>query len=149
MQPYEKNIIGKLEWGSTWRLLFLTILTLGIYAAHYIKRQTLIINEYLEDGAEIPIGFVRFLLIYNYFMAAMFVPYLLLLEEGHPAERVIDLLESIWSIWVLMWGFLARKRMNVLLNSSKGMGEWFHGLWTFLFTPLYFNYKINKLNKIV
>ena len=36
--------------------------------------------------------------------------------------------------------------MNTLLAATKVEPDWFHGLWTFLFTTLYFNFKINKLN---
>ena len=40
---------------------------------------------------------------------------------------------------------MARNRMNKLLGVTQRQFHWFSGLWTFLFTPFYFNYKINQL----
>jgi len=76
----------------------------------------------------------------------LIVPYILV-EEGHPVEAISDLLDSVWGILVLIWAFKARNRMNMLLSVTKNDPRWFHGLWTFLFTALYFNFKINKLNE--
>ncbi len=76
----------------------------------------------------------------------LLVPYVLV-EEGDPIEAISDSLDTIWVVFVLIWTFKARNRMNMLLAVTKDQPCWFHGLWTFLFTFLYFNFKINSLNE--
>jgi len=105
------EVVGQLKSQSTWRLFFLSIITLGIYTAHYIKRQTTIINQHL-DRDQISEGFVNFLLIFAYVTVILIVPYVLV-EEGHPVERISDSLDSLWGILVLLWAFMARNRMNM------------------------------------
>ncbi len=86
------------------------------------------------------------ILILAYLTAILIVPYVLV-EEGHPLERISDSLDNVWSILVLIWAFKARNRMNMLLALTRNEPCWFHGLWTFLSAAFYFNYKINKLNE--
>ena len=82
----------------------------------------------------------------SYITAILVIPYSLL-EEGHIIERVSDLSDKIFNICLLVWAFKARNRMNTILQIKAGSPHWFHGLWTFLFQGLYFNYKVNKLNE--
>lgn len=46
---------------------------------------------------------------------------------------------------LVVWGFMARNAVNKTFNLTKQDSQWFHGFWTFLFTPLYFNYKVNSI----
>jgi hypothetical protein len=127
-------------------LIFLSLVTLGIYSAHYIKRQTLTLNVYLDKERQISEGFVNSILILAYVTVILLVPYFLV-EEGHPIETKSDSLDTIWAVLVVIWAFKARNRMNTLLAAPKGQADWFHGLWTFLFTVFYFNFKINTMNE--
>ena len=34
-----------------------------------------------------------------------------------------------------------------MFEISKDDKEWFHGLWTFLFSPMYSNYKVNQIGE--
>lgn len=140
------EILSTLRRESTWRLFFLGFITLGIYIAHYIKRQTACINQYLDKEKQISEELVWTILILAYISLILFVPYIFV-EEGHPIEAISNLLDTIWGILLVVWAFKARNRMNMLLSASKGSEAWFHGLWTFLFTALYFNFKINTLSE--
>ena len=80
----------------------------------------------------------------NLLSLVFLVPYLLV-EPGHAMEDVSDLADVPANIGFIFWGFAARGRMNRLLSAQPGENRWFHGLWTFLFSPLYFNYKVNAL----
>jgi len=140
------EILRSLKRESTWRLFFLGVITLGIYVAHYIKRQTACMNQYLDKEKQISGELVGAVLILAYISAILFVPSLLV-EEGHPIAAISNLLDTIWEILLLVWAFKARNRMNMLLSATKGSEAWFHGLWTFLFTALYFNFKINTLSE--
>lgn len=73
----------------------------------------------------------------------------MIVEDGHPVEKVSNLADMICGISIIVWGFKARNRMNQILDSAENDSKWFHGLWTFLFSPLYFNFKINQLNEMV
>ena len=140
------KIIPKLKYGSTWKLFGLALITSGVYLAHYIKTKTAIINEHCEADERISDSFVTFIMVISYLSLALFIPYLFV-EETHPVAALSGLVDSICSVTLIVWGFKARNRMNVILSNSKTDNEWFHGFWTFLFTPLYFNFKVNKLDK--
>lgn len=143
-----EKIIGQFKSQSTWRLFFLCLITFGIYTAHYIKRQSQIFNQHLDEERQISEGFLGFILILAYITVILMIPGFFL-NEGHLLGAISDLLDNIWGILVLIWAFKARNRMNMLLAVTKDQTHWFHGLWTFLFTFLYFNFKINSLTEVV
>ncbi len=143
-----REVVIRLKSQSSWRLVFLSFLTVGIYMAHYIKRQTKIINDYLGKEQKISESFVNSILILSYVTVILLVP-LFWVEEGHPVERIGNLLDRFLTFVFIFWAFMARNRMNMLLALDKYQPQWFHGLWTFLFPVFYFNYKINKLSKDV
>ena len=140
------GIVNQLKSQSTWLLFFLSFITLGIYTAHYIKRQTIILNKHLDREQRISEGLVTTILILAYVTVILIVPYVLL-DEGHPIEWVSNGLDHVWNVLVLIWAFKARNRINMLLGGTQYQPHWFHGLWTFCFTFLYFNYKVNNLNE--
>ena len=144
----EKQLLNQLKSQSTWRLLGLSIITFFVYPAHYISRQTKILNEYCDPKNQISNGLVSFIFIFAYLSLALFVPYILV-EEGHPIEVISDVVDSISGISFIVWGFKARNRINRVLNLERNDKEWFHGFWTFLFSPLYFNFKVNQINEMV
>lgn len=143
----KKSVLDDLKNLSTWKLLFLSAITLGIYSAHYIKRQSEVINEYVDEELRISGGFIYTILILSYFSVLLIIPHVLM-DQSNPINIVSNLSDRIWNFMILIWAFMARSRLNTLLNSDKATGSWFHGFWTFLFQQLYFNYKINQLNEI-
>lgn len=136
--------VAELKCQSTWRLLGLSIVTVAVYPAHYIARQTRILNDHCSADEQISEGFVIFILIISYLSLALFLGYFFV-EEEHPIARASDASDRIQNLVFLIWGFKARNRMNRILGVTKPSQSWFHGLWTFLFTPFYFNYKVNQL----
>lgn len=141
----KRHVLDSFETMSTIILLFLSLITVGIYTAHYVRRQSKTINAQVEDSAQrIPQWFVHTFLGLAYLSAALIVPYVLV-EAGHPLETVSDWLDRVYLALLIAWGFEARRRMNGLLAAERGGEGWFSGLWTFLFTPFYFNYKVTKL----
>ena len=140
-----EDLIRNLKSQSTWRLLGLGIITYGVYYAHYVARQTRIINLQLDAKSQIPPGFVTSILILSYLSLALFFGYLVV-DEGHPVAIFSNFADRLWILLILIWGFYARNRLNTLNSANSDNPSWFHGLWTFLFSPLYFNYKINVLN---
>lgn len=143
----DNDLLSDLQEQSTWRLVGLTIITLGIYEAHYVKRQTERINRYLADvesqiSDELVLGF----LVVSYLSVAL-LAYFLLGSTTPEIETISNLIDRVWMVLAIVWGFKARNRMNKLYALEKGRSERFNGFWTFLFSPYYFNYKVNKLNQ--
>ena len=144
---------ARLKSQSTWRLVFLSLITQGIYTSHYIKRQTRILNEHLDKENKIAQGFVTAILVLSYLKAiTLIVPYVMV-EKGHPMEMISDLTVDIARyllivryLLVLIWAVMASNRMNVLLAAAKGQPCRFNAFWTLLFPAFYFDFKINKLN---
>jgi O-antigen/teichoic acid export membrane protein len=141
----KNKITPKLEYGSTWKLLGLGIITYAVYLAHYIKKQTGAINDNCEENERLSDSFITFIMVISYVSLGFFFAYLFV-DETHPIVAISSFVDSINNVAFIVWGFKARNRMNVILSAQKGEREWFHGLWTFLFSPLYFNFKVNKLN---
>jgi ABC-type Mn2+/Zn2+ transport system permease subunit len=142
-----EEVVKRLKSQSTLRLFLLSTITLGIYTAHYIRRQTTVLNEALAGDRRIPEGLVSAILFLAYAAVAFMILFLVedrwLLQAG----MLGDLLNVVWSILVVVWALMARNRMNELLCAAQGREPWFHGLWTCLLTTFYFNFKINTLNE--
>jgi hypothetical protein len=129
---------------STWRLCGLGVITYGVYFSHYIKNQTDKINEISGPSNKISDWFVNSIMAMSYITLILFFAFIAV-EEGHVVETVSNIFDRIWGVMLLIWGFMARNRLNTAYDISKDNKEWFHGLWTFLFSPMYFNYKVNSI----
>jgi hypothetical protein len=138
----EIKSIEKFKDQSTWRLLGLGIITYGVYFAYYVKRQTTKINEMVDERERISMGFVNAILVMSYISLILFFAYIAV-DDGHPVEKASNIFDYVLGIMLLVWGFKARNRLNSIYEISTNDKEWFHGFWTFLFTPMYFNYKVN------
>lgn len=138
------NSIRNYQESSTWWLLGLGVITYGVYFAYYIKRQTARINEETDKEDNISLIFINTIFVLSYISLGLFFAYLLV-DEGHPIAITSNIIDRALGIMILVWGFMARNRMNQLYETSRQDKEWFHGLWTFLFSPLYFNFKINSI----
>jgi hypothetical protein len=144
----KNKIISELKYGSTWKLIGLFLITYGVYGAHYVKTKTSVINEQCQFNERISDAFINFIIVINYVSLALFFPYIFV-EDTHPIAGLSGLVDFVAGVTFIVWGFMARKRLNMLLSSSKADGEWFHGAWTFLLSPFYFNFKVNKLSETV
>jgi len=136
------NLIENLRSQSTWRLLGLALITHGVYFAYYIQRQSSEINAVIDSKDHIASEFVSAILLMSYASLALFIPYLFV-EEGHPIVVASGLVDMILTVMLIVWGFKSRNRVNAVCGLHSESDHWFHGLWTLLFTPMYFNYKVN------
>jgi sugar phosphate permease len=138
------NLIVHLRSQSTWTLCGLGIITYGVYLAHYIQAQSNIINSTVNDNEKISLGFIHSILSIAYISSAFFIAQLFV-DDGHPIAILSGLIDLAIGIMMIVWGFKARKRVNTHCKLESKSDVWFHGFWTFMFTPLYFNYKINSI----
>ena len=141
-----RDLIEKLKDQNTWRLLGLGVITYGVYFAYYIKRQTDKINTHLDEDTAISNGLISSIFVVSYLSAALLIPYVIL-PDDHPVTAISSIVDIIGSVMLLVWGFKARNRVNAVCSFNKDNKSWFHGFWTFVATPLYFNYKVNQLNE--
>ncbi len=138
------DIFQELKCQSTWRLLGLGLITVGTYYAHYCDRQSRIINKY--SGADpIPPAFVTAIFVVSYATLALFVGYFFV-DERHPVSIASNVSDKVWILMILIWGFYARNRVNKLASFTTNDPRRISAVWTFLFSPLHFNYKINAIN---
>jgi drug/metabolite transporter (DMT)-like permease len=137
-----KNLIQNLQSQSTWRLLGLGIITYGVYFAYYVQAQSEKINASIGEENRISPLLVDLIFVLSYVSAALFIAYMFV-DEGHPVEALGGLADTVVGIMLIIWGFKARNRVNAHCGLNIASNNWFHGFWTFLFTPLYFNYKVN------
>ena len=139
------GMFQELKSQSTWRLLGLGVITLGTYYAHYCARQSRIINKY-SSSDPIPPAFVTTILVVSYLSLALFVGYFFV-DESHPVAIASNVSDKVWMFMILAWGFYARNRVNKLASFTTDDPRRVNGVWTFLFSPLHFNYKINVFNQ--
>ena len=129
---------------STWKLFFLGVITYGVYFAYYAKKQTIRLNELLSEEDKISIFFLNFLIALAYITLFLFITYFFV-DEGSPLDTVGVYLDYGWSILMLVWGFMAKNRVNQIFGFRKSDSRFLKGIWIFLFSTMYFNYKINKI----
>ncbi|WP_169334298.1 DUF4234 domain-containing protein [Rubritalea marina] len=140
------DVITDLKSQSTWRLLFLSTITLGIYGAHYMVKQTEVLNTHLEAQERLSETFTKTILAFSYLSTVALIPYSLM-DVSSEIDQLYNTLNNLFSLLFVIWAFKARNRMNKLIGAHKFKGNtrWFHGFWTFLFQYFYFNYKVNQL----
>ena len=139
-----KNIelIKTLKSQSTWKIVFLSMITYGVYAAYYIKEQTITINSVLDESNKISEGFINAILIVNWISLGLLIFYLSSDDYELP---ILDFVDFVSQVMFIVWAFMARNRINTYCSLSENDSNWFHGVWTFIFQYLYINYKINSI----
>jgi hypothetical protein len=139
--------IKNLRSQSTWILLGLGIITYGVYFAYYIQRQSKEINTAVSISDKIPSYFIYLIFFMSYLSLALCVAYIAI-DDVHGIGVALTLVDRICWFLIIVWGLKARNRVNSLCGLSRESKEWFHGLWTLLFSPLYFNYKVNCIVEV-
>jgi len=139
-----KNIelIKTLKSQSTWKIFFLSMITYGVYAAYYIKEQTITINSVLDESNKISEGFINAILIVNWISLGLVIFYI---SSDVYELPILDLADWASLIMFTVWAFMARDRINTYCSLRDNDSNWFHGVWTLLFSYLYVNYKINTI----
>ncbi len=139
-----KEIITLMKSQSTWRLYFFSMFSLGIYTAYYIQQQ----SQKLAQIPDMPLISSNFLnsTIAAYGLSAALTVASFFVPPEHTLNLTSTVFALISNVMALLWAFQMRQRLNTRLELSPKYSDWFHGGWTFLFTALYINYKINQLH---
>lgn len=144
----KNELFNELEWDSTEstpRLIFFTLITLGIYNAFYIERQSIIFNSYFDDNQVSKLFLLVLYPVVGLSAIFNFFSFIDLNNEGlSQINRVIGYLS--WGM-ITIWAFKLRKTINKAFSYLRGEKEYFKARYTFLFNLFYINYKINKFNE--
>ncbi|MCH2176963.1 MAG: DUF4234 domain-containing protein [Lentisphaeria bacterium] len=129
-------------------LLVKGICTFGIYQAYYIKRIVDKTNQIIA-AEEQQIGYIQ---VYVFILLSYFTAFTSLSQLWTKLPEDLLLLNQYFSIIWAILAILLSFRIGYKLNKHFKLyqidrTERFHGVWIILFTYLYINYKINKLNK--
>lgn len=136
---------GALKHQSTWRLLALGVVTLGVYYAHYCARQTRVINAHAGRNVIPPLlAVITFAAAYG--SLALFAAYFFV-DEQHPIAIASNASDWLAMLPVMAWGFYARAAVNRLLSLGESDPHRIRRLWTLFFSPLHFNYRVNRMNE--
>jgi hypothetical protein len=140
-----KEIINLMKSQSTWRLYFFSMFSLGIYTAFYIQQQ----SQKLAQIPNVPLISSNFLnsTIAAYGLSAVFTMASFFVPPEHAVNLTSTVFALISNVMALLWAWQMRNRLNAVLALTPEYDDWFHGGWTFLFTALYINYKINRLHE--
>ena len=83
-EPASGDIFTDLRSESTWWLWFLFVFTYGVYGAHYVKRQTAVLNAHLRPPRQVSAGLVNTVLGLAYLSLALWPANFLLPEAPLP-----------------------------------------------------------------
>lgn len=143
-KPGNAGLYEELQSESTWKLFFLIVLTLGIYAAVWLLGKTRLLNERLGADSRISNGFYISAMIATVASALMVIPYLVS-DVSVQYDQISNALDKVSNVMLLVWSFKVRNRIHELTEAHSSTPNWFSGLATFFLQSLYINYKINKL----
>jgi hypothetical protein len=124
-----------------WLVLLLTLVTLGIYAVFWLKRQIAVIDSRRPD---LKVGQTYA----NVVLTAVFLNLGLAIASGFSDSQMLEgisrILSRVVGIMVLALLFQVKNGMNMMLRLQRGSPYWFAGVYTWLFGVAYQQYKINQ-----
>lgn len=142
-----KPLLEDLHHRRTVTLLLLTIITSGVYLAHYIHRQTKIINDHRPKGYAISKKLVHAIFVFSYINLLLTLGDFFIYPDSPSSFLMNSLRIALPTFLTIVWAFDAREKLSILLGTERTEEQFFSGLFTFLFGPLYFNFHVNKLFK--
>ncbi|RDH46408.1 DUF4234 domain-containing protein [Zooshikella ganghwensis] len=132
---------------SAWGVLFLMIITLGIYYYYWLYSRTKVINRICDRKiSSILTGVVLSLFVVSLILSL----YRGLTEDsGSPYDLQLALAEAIFniacSIATLFWLYAIRNRLHYMCKLNKRSAFWMSGFLTFIANAIYLQYKINQV----
>ena len=128
---------------NVWLVLLLTIITLGIYAVFWLRRQGRQFHQLRPDL--MPAGA---LLYGNIVLGFTCLSAGLDIASAVSAVSVLDTvssgLDKVAGVLVLVLAFQVRNGFNSLIGTRRGTDLWFSGVYTWLLNVVYLQYKLNK-----
>ena len=126
---------------NIWLVLFLTIITFGIYAVFWLRRQNAILAQVRPD-LNVTLLYGNIVLVFVILSAGLDIASLIGLPDSLDTDS--NILDRIVGIMVLVLAFQVRNGLNLLIQAQKSDTLWFSGVYTWLFNVVYLQYKLNK-----
>lgn len=126
---------------STWKVIGLNIISLGLYNTYWLFTRTQLINGLTKEKIPQSMGHtVIGLLLVNFIFSVM--------SEINPDNTGYRELASLsglcFSLANLFWVFMLRQRIHRMTKAGEKSLFWLNGIYTFLFQVIYLQYKINE-----
>ena len=131
---------------SIWLMLVLSLITLGIYVPIWFLRRRDALNK-LSSSEKLGSSGAIFVLVI-FCISVLFFPVQLLSTDQSiisALDAVDRLINLVGGIILLVLAFTVRRILDDHYNEHIGMDLPFSKVWTFLFTFLYLQYKMNRL----
>lgn len=127
---------------TTWAVLGLAIITMGIYPIYWLYSRTKRLNATLSEELKIPNWVVMgaltsYILYFVLTILSIFVPELAILGT---------LLVLVYFVLFIIWIYKFRGVINTLTDTKRGDTVWIGPILTFFINVYYFQYKINQIH---
>ena len=126
---------------SVWLVLFLTVITFGIYAIFWLRQQNKTLSRVRPD-LDVVLLYGNIVLAVAFLSAGLDIASLI--SSAHGLDTASNGLDKIFGLMALLLALQVRNGFNLLLGAKKGDDRWFSGVWTWLFGVAYLQYKMNK-----
>lgn len=128
---------------STWYVLGLMILTLGLYYPYWLYTRTEVINRVHNR----PIAMNTVIAILVLYALSQVLSFMDGFYSGEYQMQagIIGLLSAIANLY---WVFMVRNRINEMAEAPTPQGYWLSGIITFFLHVLYMQYKINEYHDL-
>ncbi|SIQ86753.1 DUF4234 domain-containing protein [Marinobacterium stanieri] len=124
---------------TTWAVLGLSIITLGIYPIYWLYNRTQKLNTITPTP--ISQGFVTAALVIM--ILSTVLSYVLPFLGSTLLVLIGNLISLVSTVLFFVWVFKFRNRLNAV-TQSQGQPTWAGPVLTFFFSIFYLNYKINQ-----
>lgn len=139
-RPLESHSLSGFARFTTWAVLGLCIITLGIYSLYWLYDRTKKLNA-LTDRK---IGNNFILVTSVLYIASTVISFLPMFGVlSSTLLMVSPILSIVVMVLFYVWIYKFRNRLNEITNSA-GRKTWVGPIITFFFTIFYLNYKINQ-----
>jgi len=131
---------------TTWGVLGLAIITLGIYGYYWMFSRTKVLNSIIPEN-KIASWIVPAVLIVGLINIVLSIlPIAVPIMAGDFLAIISLPLSLIGMGLALVWAFKFRNRLNIISGSTKGNVFWLGPILTFFFNLYYLQYKINQMH---
>lgn len=130
---------------TTWGVLGLAIITLGIYGYYWMFSRTKVLNSLIPENP-VASWIVPAVLITGLINVVLSILPLAVPSVAADLAIISLPLSIIGMVLALVWAFKFRNRLNIISGSSKGNVFWLGPILTFFFNLYYFQYKINQMH---
>jgi uncharacterized membrane protein len=127
---------------STWYVLGLALITMGLYNVYWLFSRSRRLNrlKYIEPVSEgyMQVTTVAFILSYPVSIAEVYM-------ADYPEFLIFS--QVFWvatMIMVLVWGLMFRNRLNTFLERSSTKTSLLSPVLTFFFQVIYLSFKVNQ-----